>query len=81
MHSYEMLLPKGVEPRANSSSSEVTGFVRMDTEQVIVAMENGEFRHGCNPLWISFFLVIPPENADDLEVLLHRSLPVPYVLD
>jgi len=75
MYSYDMLLPEGVEPVP--SSTEVTKFQRMSTQEVIGAMERGEFRHGCNPLFVDFFIrhKIIPED-DDLVRRLHRPLPV-----
>ena len=75
MYSYDILLLEGVEPVP--SLTEVTKFQRISTQEVIGAIERGEFRYGCNPLFVDFFIryKIIPED-DDLVRRLYRPLPI-----
>jgi len=63
MQGYDMLLPQSVIPKPAKNSTEVTEFKPMNTEEVLDAMQRGEFRPGSELLWINFFIrhkIIPP---------------------
>jgi len=52
-----------VIPKPAKNSTEVTEFKPMNTEEVLDAMQRGEFRPGSELLWINFFIrheIIPP---------------------